>query len=276
MKRALTLVVTAWLLSLFANAQNVLTGKEIYRINCKAVVQIKTNEGFGVGFIVSSDGTIMTANHVVTTRESLFNKYASRIEVAIAGQSQPYQARPVTDNPSAEAVNSDSAVIKITASNPLPHLTLGSWDEVGVGDSLTILPSFPGLGCLLLQGIVSAKAVTQTGLGPNPVNVILFQVPIRNGFSGSPIFSAKGRVIGIQDTKVFGISPALDQQRKKWEANVSPTAPVTTTVHFGGADLGASMLEMINNLDQNLISGLGSGVDIAYAKEQQKAIPTKP
>jgi S1-C subfamily serine protease len=118
----------------------------------------------------------------------------------------------------------------------------------------------------MLQGTVSAKAAAQTSFGPNLVNTILFQAPIRNGFSGSPIFSRRGHVIGIQDTKVFGISPGLDKLRTKWTASRSSGA-----VLIMGIDVGGNFLEMINNLDQNLISGLGSGVDITYAKELQKA-----
>lgn len=265
MKRALVFVITFWFLSLSANAQNALTGKEIYRVNCKAVVQIRAGDELGVGFIVSADGLIMTANHVVTTRESQLKEYASRIDVVVAGKAQTYQAQPLTETPSADGINYDSAVIKIKASN-LPHLTLGSWDEVEVGDSLTILPVFPGIGCLLLQGTVSAKASFQTYFGPKPVNTILFQTPIRNGFSGSPIFSPKGHVIGIQDTKVFGISPGLGELRAKWIASRSHGA-----VQIMGVDIAGNFLEMINNLDQNLISGLGSGVDISYAKKQQTA-----
>jgi S1-C subfamily serine protease len=260
-------MLTVACLQLVANAQNVLTGKEIYRTDCKAVVQIHTEDGFGVGFIVSSDGAIMTANHVVTTRESNFRKFAKTIDVTVPGHAQAYQAQPPSEAPSSDGVNYDSAIIKIVASN-LPHLSLGSWDEVEVGDPLTILPSFPGMGCLLLEGIVSAKSPFKTAFGPKPVNTILFQTPIRNGFSGSPIFSARGHVIGIQDTKVFGISPGLDELRTKWAASRSQG-----TVRIMGVDIAGNFLEMTNNLDQNLISGLGSGVDIGYAKDQQKGAP---
>jgi S1-C subfamily serine protease len=96
---------------------------------------------------------------------------------------------------------------------------------------------------------------------PLPVNTILFQAPVRNGFSGAPIFNSQGHVVGIEDTKVFGISPALDNLRTKWMATRGHGA-----VAMMGIDVSASFLELINNLDQNLISGLGSGVAIDYAK----------
>jgi len=265
MKRTLLVVC---LLCVVAQTQDVLTGKEIYRVNCKSVVQIQTEEGSGVGFIVSPDGLIMTANHVVTTRQSMFKEYARDVKVAVFGKPTPYPARLVSARVSDDQVNYDSAVIRIEEVN-LPHVTLGDWNSPVIGDPITILPSFPGFGCMLLEGVVSVKGSAQTPLGPKPVNTIIFQSPIRNGFSGSPIFDSTGSVIAIEDTKVFGISPSLDEQRKKWAANNSASAGVTVTVHFGRGDLGATLLELINNLDQNLISGLGSGVDIAYAKQQQ-------
>jgi S1-C subfamily serine protease len=269
MKRALVLVVAASFLSLPANAQNVLTRKEIYRVNCDAVVQIYVNDHFsGTGFIASADGVIMTANHVVATRESRLRQYVGgtiKVLVTRNGQATAYTATPLNAEVSEDQANYDSAVLKINASN-LPHVTLGEWSEIGVGDSLIVISSFPQLGCIMLEGTVSNKSSALMGFGPKPVNTVIFQSPVRAGFSGSPIFSSKGHVVGIEDTKVFGISPALDELRTKWLASQQQAS-----VRIGGVEVSSSFLEMINNLDQNLISGLGSGVDINYAKEQQKA-----
>jgi S1-C subfamily serine protease len=264
MKRALVLAIAAWLLSFSANAKNVLTGKEIYRVNCKSVVQIQTEDGFGVGFIVSSDGLIMTANHVVTTRASKFREYASDIKVAVFGKPTPYTATPIVAAVSDDQANYDSTVIKIK-SDGLSQVTLGDWAAVDAGDPVTIIPSFPGFGCILLEGIVAAKGSAHTDMGPKPVNTIIFQSPIRNGFSGSPIFDSKGNVIGIEDTKVFGISLSLSDLRAQWAKTAS-----MGRVAIMGIDIAGSFTDIINNLDQNLISGLGSGVDIGYAKQEQE------
>ncbi len=264
MKRALILIaVGSFIVS--ANAQNVLTRKEIYRVNCKAIVQISVNGRFsGVGFIVSADGFVMTANHVITTRESKLREYVTDIKVAVFGRPIPYAAKPVTSRVSDDQANYDSTLIKIEAAN-LPKVTLGDLAEVDIGDSVTIIPSFPGVGCILLDGTIAAMGPYQTAFGPKPVNTVFFQSPIRNGFSGSPVFDPRGHVVGIEDTKVFGISPVLDELRTKW---MERRKQVSVTI--GGVDVSGSFLELINNLDQNLISGLGSGVDISYAKEQNE------
>jgi S1-C subfamily serine protease len=212
----------------------------------------------------------MTANHVITTRKSKFREYASDITVTVVGNPALYSATPVIPVVSADQTNYDSALLKIKA-DKLPQVTLGDLATVSVGDPVTIIPTFPSFGCMLLEGTVAAKGLSQNGMGPNPVSTIIFQSPIRNGFSGSPIFDSKGKVVGIEDTKVFGISPALDVLRAKW-AGSSEVAHMAIV----GIDIGGSFTEIINNLDQNLISGLGSGVDISYAKQEQDATKKAP
>ncbi|HXH49675.1 MAG TPA: serine protease [Terriglobia bacterium] len=260
-------ILAIWAFSINATAQHVQTGKEIYRANRDAIVQVYAGNELGNGFIVSPDGIIVTANHVVTTPESGFRKYANEIKVVVFhnGRGRPYAATPIEATVSDDQANFDTARLKITASG-LPHVTMGNWAEIDVGDPIIVISSLPITGAILLQGIVSAKGPFHQFFGPKPTNTILFQCPIRNGFSGSPIFSSYGHVVGIEDTKVFGTSPALDNLRKRWAAS-RPHGSASIM----GIDIGASFLELINNLDQNLISGLGSGVDILYAKGAEKA-----
>jgi S1-C subfamily serine protease len=216
MNKILVLVCTACLLSCTTHAQKSLTSREIYQANQGAIVEIGLGNNFsGNGFLVSSDGVILTANHVVATPESHLRQYAPNITVAVDGKFYP--AKPVKDAISDEMANYDFAFLKIEATN-LPHVTMGSWDEVEVWDKITIFPSWPAIGLILLEGTVSNRSTSPTFLGPKPIKSVIFQAPIRKGFSGSPIFSSRGHVIGIVDTLVFGISPALDELRTKWAA----------------------------------------------------------
>ncbi|MBZ5680325.1 MAG: serine protease [Acidobacteriia bacterium] len=263
MKRVLVLA-TVLVFGVSAYAQKELTAKEIYRANRDGIVQIYVNNQFsGTGFIASADGTIVTANHVVTTKQSSFRQYASDIKVLVNGRATPYPATPIAAQVPDEQVNYDTAVLKIAESR-LPSLALGDWDEVDIGDELTIIPSFPGMGIPLLAGLVANKGPAQTDLGSRLVNTIIFQSPVRNGFSGAPIFSHHGHVIGIVTTKVFGISPAIDAVRQQLAASSQ-----SSTVIIQGVNFAPTMTELINVLDQNLISGVGSGVDIGYAKKIQ-------
>lgn len=263
MKRPL-LVFAICFFSLVAHSQRTLTPKEIYGVNCRAVVQIYVNESFsGVGFVISSDGRIVTANHVIATRESQFKTYATDIKVLISGQEKPLTAVPESEL-TTDQTNYDAATIKVSGKD-MPHVELGKWEDVQIGDDVIVTPSLPGYGCLLLQGQISTKGSPITPLGPKPVNTIIFQIPIRNGFSGSPILNSKGEVVGIEDTKVFGISPALGTLRDQWQQTKSGG-----NVRVFGVDVAASFIDIINNLDQNLISGLGSGVSIEYAKKNKQ------
>jgi S1-C subfamily serine protease len=263
MKIAAT-IAALWIFSVSAYSQDMLARKEIYRVNREAVVQIGVGSNFsGDGFVVSADGVVVTANHVVTTRESKFHQYANGIQVRVVrnGIATIYPATPIEGDISDDQVNFDSVKLKITATG-LNHVTLGNWDEIDIGSEVEVLASFPGPDTLMLEGPVSGKAAARSDLGPKPVNTVWFQCPVHNGFSGAPIFSSKGHVIGIVDTKVFGIAPALDQLRTEW-------AGFKGGVRMGNIDISGTFVELINNLDKNLVSGLGSGVDIAYAEQQE-------
>jgi S1-C subfamily serine protease len=240
----------------------VMTSRDIYISNLAGIVEIGIGGKFsGNGFIVSADGLILTANHVVATPESRLKQYAANISVLFNGKLYP--AKTVENAISDDMSNFDFAFLKIEATN-MPYLSLGSWNEVEPGDAVTVITSWPGMGPILLEGTVSNRVAYQTLLGPKPINSILFQAPIRKGFSGSPIFSKQGHIIGIVDSLVFGVGPGLGELRDKWGKTGSQAHVI-----FMGIDLAGSFTEIIDNLDQNLISGMGSGVAIDYAKEQQ-------
>jgi|GEM_PF-4564654 len=267
MKRALGLVLSLLIFSIFANAQNVTTGKEIYRISKNGITQIKSGQNIrGTGFIISADGLIVTANHVVTTPESNFRKYAPNLGAVVIkdGVARLYHAAPISTDISDDQVNFDTALLKVDISG-LQSLTLGDWKEVDIGDPLTIIPWLPDIGMPLITGTVSNTGTAQTILGNKLVNTIMFQAPVRGGFSGSPLFGPNGHVVGIVTTKLYGISPDLDSLRKQLNqssANVS--------VVLQGANFATTVISLINTLDEGLVSGLGTAVDIGYAKRMQQ------
>jgi S1-C subfamily serine protease len=274
MNKTLITIVATCLFSLSAGSQDKLTSREIYRINHEAVVQINVGEFFsGDGFLISSDGVVATANHVVATGDSHFREYSNKLSVVVfSGNTfRAYPAVPIVSSISADQANYDYAFLKIEGTN-FPHVKLGDWNQIDIGSLLVIITSFPNVGpSMMLEGAVSGK--TEQGrnpdLGPKPFDTFVFQCPIRKGFSGAPIFSSKGTVVGIVDTEVFGITPALNSLHATWK-EVSKGG-ITIVGGGASASLSDSFVELIDNLDQNLISGLGSGVAIDYAKQQQKA-----
>jgi serine protease Do len=145
-------------------------------------------QGLGSGVIISPDGYILTANHVVDG--------ADEIEVAIADNKKEFTARVVgTDPPT------DMAVLKIDATD-LPAIALGDSDQLEVGDIVLAIGNPYRIGQTVTMGIVSALG--RSGLtGFNQYqNFIQTDAAINPGNSGGALVDAEGRLVGI-DTAII-------------------------------------------------------------------------
>ncbi|HSY44125.1 MAG TPA: Do family serine endopeptidase [Candidatus Acidoferrum sp.] len=149
----------------------------------------------GSGVIISSDGYILTANHVVAG--------ADEIQIAITGNKNEYTAKVIGTDP-----YTDIAVLKIGESG-LPAITLGDSDQLEVGDIVLAIGnpfdiSGPGETPTVTMGIVSALG--RSGLGFNGYeNFIQTDAAINPGNSGGALVDADGRLIGI-NTAIAGNS----------------------------------------------------------------------
>jgi hypothetical protein len=243
-----------------------LSTKEILAKNRNAIVGIFISGKFsGTGFVISEDGLIATANHVVAIQSSSYSEYAADITVKLPGRDSLYTAEPLKPI-TPESRNFDIAIIKIRRTN-LPVVAMGSLAEVQEADSITLitamLQSFVAKAdALVVNGIISAKSNSLPNeLGPGNVNIVIFQAPVRGGVSGSPVFSNKtGHVIGIVTTKVFGINSELENIR----TNIGPKSG---EISAGPVPILGTLASLIDTLNDGLISGLGSAVDISYAKQ---------
>jgi serine protease Do len=140
-------------------------------------------QGLGSGVIISPDGYILTANHVVDG--------ADEIEVAIADNKKEFTARLVGADPP-----TDVAVLKIDAMD-LPAITLGDSDQLEVGDIVLAIGNPYRIGQTVTMGIVSALG--RSGLtGFNQYqNFIQTDAAINPGNSGGALVDAEGRLVGI-------------------------------------------------------------------------------
>ncbi len=137
-------------------------------------------QGQGSGFIVTSDGTILTNAHVVAG--------ATEVTVRMTDKRE-FKARVVgTDR------RTDVAVVKIEASG-LPTVTLGDPAQLKVGEWVAAIGSPFGLENTVTAGIVSAKARALPSEGFVPF--IQTDVAINPGNSGGPLFNMAGEVVGI-------------------------------------------------------------------------------
>ena len=138
-------------------------------------------EGMGSGFLLTSDGYILTNYHVV--------QGADEIKVAVGeGGKLKYNAKKVGGD---EKI--DVAVLKIEAEN-MPYVVLGDSDKIKVGDWVVAIGSPFEFSHTLTAGIVSAKG---RRLGGAYDDFIQTDASINPGNSGGPLVNMHGEVIGI-------------------------------------------------------------------------------
>ena len=183
-------------------SQGGLSPSQVYAMNVNSVVAIsnqanttnifgQTSEtaSSGTGFIISTDGYILSNYHVV--------EGASRLTV-ITFMGDEYEARLV----GFDQMN-DVAILKVEAVN-LPTVTIGSSDELIVGDQVVAIGNPLGeLTSSLTVGYISAKDRTINTDG-NLINMMQTDAAINPGNSGGPLFNMKGEVIGITTAKYSG------------------------------------------------------------------------
>jgi serine protease Do len=146
-------------------------------------------QSLGSGFIIDSNGYIITNNHVV--------EGAQEITVKLAGGKE-YKAKVVGRDP-----KTDLALIKISSLfKNLPTLSLGDSDKMRVGDWVLAIGNPFGLEETVTQGIISATGRV-IGSGPYD-NFLQTDAPINPGNSGGPLIDLKGEVIGITTAIVSG------------------------------------------------------------------------
>ena len=175
--------------------------KEVYAMNVNATVgiatQITTNvwgqvasaSASGSGFILTSDGYVVTNNHVVEGATSVTVKLYNGDE---------YDAEVVgTDE------MNDVALLKIDATG-LQAVTIGDSDQIEVGEEVIAIGNPLGeLTFTMTAGVVSAldREINTDG---KPINMLQTDVAINSGNSGGALFDMNGNVIGITSAKYSG------------------------------------------------------------------------
>ena len=138
-------------------------------------------QSVGSGFILSSDGHILTNAHVVDEATEVLVKLSDKRE---------FRAKVVgTDK------RTDVALLKIDATG-LPKVTIGDPEKLRVGEWVAAIGKPFGLENTITAGIVSAKG-RDLPQENNLVPFIQTDVPINPGNSGGPLFNMKGEVVGM-------------------------------------------------------------------------------
>ena len=172
-----------------------------YSVNSPFYINQSSASAEGSGVIISTDGYILTNNHVVnSSSSSSFYELgkANKITVKLYNDDTEYEAKIIgTDE------QTDLAVIKIEKDN-LTAAELGDSDSVQVGEFCMALGNPLGLGSTVTDGIVSAVNRTVTDEDGNSYKAIQTNSAINSGNSGGALVNSKGQVIGINTLKVSG------------------------------------------------------------------------
>jgi serine protease Do len=137
--------------------------------------------GLGSGVVISSDGYILTNNHVVDG--------ATDVRVTLPDRRE-FKAKVIGTDP-----KTDIAVLKIEANN-LPVITVGNSAKMQVGDAVLAIGNPYGVGQTVTMGIVSATG--RAGLGIEDYeDFIQTDASINPGNSGGALVNDRGELVGI-------------------------------------------------------------------------------
>ena len=138
----------------------------------------------GSGFLVSSDGYIVTNHHVV--------EGADEINITLSSKKNLYKAKVIGKDPS-----TDIALLKIESKDKkqLPFLEFADSDKINVGDVVISVGNPFGLGGTVTSGIISAKGrhIKNTGYD----DFLQTDAAINSGNSGGPLCDMEGKVVGV-------------------------------------------------------------------------------
>lgn len=177
-----------------------LTASEIYAQNIASTVgitakgttknifgQTTSTASSGTGFVIRSDGYILTNHHVINGADEFTVTFSD-------GTSYPAEVVGY------ESDVSDIAVLKIDKTGLRP-VTFGKSSEMAVGEDITVIGNPLGeLTFSLTRGVVSAldRKINTDG---NPITMFQIDAAVNSGNSGGPAFDSGGNVVGIVTAK---------------------------------------------------------------------------
>jgi S1-C subfamily serine protease len=242
-----------------------LTPMQIFDKDAPGVVEVRAGfsasggtpagQGLGTGFLVSTDGYLMTNAHVVTNDQG---EDASSVVVVFRDTSgaNPSDARvPATIVGS--DMGSDIAVLKIdpTAAPALHALPLATGKTVQVGEPVVAIGNPLGLSFTLTSGIVSATG--RNLRSPNESVIpdgIQTDAAINSGNSGGPLIDSAGRVIGV-NTQI--ISQSGGSQGLGFAVSIDTAVGVMDQLKTSGSVANAYLGASGQTLTPELAAALG-------------------
>jgi 2-alkenal reductase len=181
-----------------------MNGASVVNITSLAVVRTRQGQsaqpqGIGSGFMLDSDGRIVTNNHVVQDAAQLNVTFQdkSTVPATLVGRDPDNDLAVIQVDPN--TTDDQGASIR----SRIKPVTLGDSDDVIIGETVVAIGSPLGLQQTVTQGIVSARRTPGEDTGPAGDSLDLIggaiqtDAAINPGNSGGPLFNAAGMVIGV-------------------------------------------------------------------------------
>ncbi len=200
----------------------------------------RREQGLGSGVVVSSEGYILTNNHVVEN--------ADTVKVGFADSPEEYTAKVIGSDP-----KTDIAVLKIDAGKrPLLPITFGDSTRVEVGDVVFAIGNPFGVGETVTMGIISAVG-RAAGLAEYE-DFLQTDASINPGNSGGALVDSEGRLVGINTAIV---SPSGGNLGIGFAVPAALAANVMHSIITQGKVVRGYLGVVIQNLDPLLAGKLG-------------------
>ncbi len=221
----------------------------------------QVQRGTGSGFIISSDGQILTNAHVVAGAET--------VTVTLKdGRQLP--GKVLGSDPT-----TDVAVVKIAGEN-LPSVKMGNSDNVQVGEWAIAIGNPLGLDNTVTTGIISAKGrhSAEIGVGDKRVDFIQTDAAINPGNSGGPLLNANGEAIGmntaiIQNAQGLGFAIPINKAQ-----NIAEQIIAKGKVEH--PFLGIQMVAVTPELKQQLRQSTGVTLKADQGVAIMRVVPNSP
>ena len=253
-----------------SSSSSSLSTSQIATAVTKGVVDITTTLGYqdasaaGTGMVLTSNGEILTNNHVI--------KGATSIRVTVVTTGRTYDASVVGTDPT-----DDVAVLQLQNASGLSTIPIGNSSTVQVGDAVVAIGNAGGTGGTpsVVTGSVTALGRTITASDQNGSNaeqlsgLIQVDAPIVAGDSGGPLANSSGKVIGMDTAAsttqarftgsagtsegyAIPISSALEIAKK------IESGQETSTIHIGlPGFLGVEVQDASSSSSQGGFGGFG-------------------
>lgn len=234
-------------------------------VDIDTVLQYQTAEAAGTGMILTSNGEVLTNNHVING--------ATSIKVTVVSTGKTYNATVVGTDPS-----DDVAVLQMQGASGLQTAKTGNSSTVSVGDQVTAVGNAEGAGGTpsAATGTVLATGQTMTATNDNGANpetltdMIAINADVVSGDSGGPLYAANGSVIGMDTAASTSGSftgtttaYAIPINKALSIANQIESGTASSTIHIGlPGFLGVSVMDSANGAT---ITGVAPGTPAEQA-----------